>query len=106
MPWLGLFFIALGGFALSQARLPRHKRKIVPGRGGWRRKGRQPLGRYSCISSGGSFLTAGVFIALTGFHVIEIEPAMLLLGSIPLFLIMIAGVIADDVKKEPSHGRR
>ena len=101
---LGLFFIAFGGFALLQSRLSRHKRNIYPGRaGGWGKKNRVPLGRYSCITSGVSFATAGIFMTLEGFRFIEIEPALYMLGVIPLFLLVIAGAIIDDVKKEPNQ---
>jgi hypothetical protein len=103
MAFVGLFFLIFGSFTLLQARLPRHQRKIFPGRAGSLKKGRQPLGRYSCIGMGGGFFVIGLSLTLAGFGIVKIEPAMLLLGSIPPFLLMIAGVIADDLKKEPNQ---
>jgi len=103
MALVGLFFVIFGSFTLLQARLPRHKRGIFPGRAGSMQKGRQPLGRYSCIGTGGGFLVIGLGLTLVGFGVMKIEPAMLLLGSIPAILLMLGGVIADDLKKEPNQ---
>ena len=106
MIFFGLFFIGGGIFALFQARLPRAERKIFPIRSNgwpWQKKDRKPLGRYSCIGSGIFFSVAGVVIFVRALHLLPIDDAYFLLGSIPLFLVMIAGAILDGVKTEPNQ---
>jgi len=104
MIFLGLFFVGFGVFSLLQARLPRERRKIFPrGSKPWKDKAARPLGKYSCICFGIFCSVVGVYLSLEALSVIHVDGVYQLLGSIPLFLIMIVGVILDDVKKEPNQ---
>jgi multisubunit Na+/H+ antiporter MnhG subunit len=105
MIFLGLFFIAFGAFTLFQARLPREKRKIYARSNGWpwRKKDRKPSGRYSCISFGVSFSAAGILLSLAALNIAQIDDVYIPIVSILLFVIMIAGVTVDGLKKEPNQ---